>query len=241
MLRFFDTLFFTLERLKQHRLLAIWVLVGLSVATTLTLSLSLYVDLVYSRLLESRLDSPPYAFRLRYLGAWNSNITRADVDTATAVIQRRLGDALGLPVERNARFVRGGSWSLRLGNLTLGTFSLGILDGADDQITIVEGQWSPEPADEGDPLPVLAPESMLYSMGLQVGDELVAQRSGRGRLTLKVEALWRPSNPGDPACLRNSTVITGKGSPGYVVSYTNESRRMRLGSFSWPTQVTKAC
>ena len=68
MYRLFDTLLFTLERILNHRLLVIWVLVGLAIATTLALSLSLYVDSVYSELLESRLDTPPYAFRYRYLG-----------------------------------------------------------------------------------------------------------------------------------------------------------------------------
>jgi len=50
-MRFLAVFSFTLERLNQHRLLALWVLIGLSVATTLALSLALYVDAVYSDLL----------------------------------------------------------------------------------------------------------------------------------------------------------------------------------------------
>ncbi len=198
MFRLIDIPLFTFERLNQHRVLVTWVLVGLSVATTLALSLPLYVDSVYSELLESRLADPPYAFRFRYLGAWNGNVTREDVVSASAVIQDHFPDRIGLPVTRSVRFVRAGTWALRLDSLSLGTFSLGTLEGAADQITIVEGQWPPKAAHEDASLPVLAPEDMLYSMGLQVGDELAAQRSGGGKLTLRIAALWRPANPVDP-------------------------------------------
>jgi putative ABC transport system permease protein len=199
MFRLLDTLSFALERIKQHRVLVIWVIVGLSVATTLAMSLSLYVDSVYSNLLQSRLDQPPYAFRFRYLGAWNGNITADDVSSASAAIQGRMAQLIGLPVQRDVRFVRGGSWSVALDSQSLGTFSLGILDGADDQMAIVDGQWPPPQPAPNDPLPVLAPETMLESMGLQVGDQLTAQRSGGGSLKLKIAALWRPVNPDDPA------------------------------------------
>jgi len=196
-MRFLAVFSFTLERLNQHRLLALWVLIGLSVATTLALSLALYVDAVYSDLLVSRLPDPPYAIRLRYLGAWNGTITRNDVDAVSAAVEKHLVQALGMPVQRQVHFVRGGSWSLRQGALALGTFGLGTLGGADDQITITAGQWPPsDPGSEA--LPVLAPDSVLYGMGLQVGDELDAQRAGGGTLKLKIAALWRPVSPDDP-------------------------------------------
>ena len=51
MQRLLDTLSFTISRLWLHRILAFWVLLGLSTATTLALSLPLYVDSVYSGLL----------------------------------------------------------------------------------------------------------------------------------------------------------------------------------------------
>ena len=196
-MRFLAVFSFTLERLNQHRLLALWVLIGLSVATTLALSLALYVDAVYSDLLVSRLPDPPYAIRLRYLGAWNGTITRNYLDAVSAAVEKHLVQALGMPVQRQVHFVRGGSWSLRQGTLALGTFGLGTLGGADDQITITAGQWPPSDPG-GEALPVLAPDSVLYGMGLQVGDELDAQRAGGGTLKLKIAALWRPVSPDDP-------------------------------------------
>ena len=46
MQRLLDPVFFAFERLWQHRMLVFWTLVGLSAATTLALSLTLYVDAV---------------------------------------------------------------------------------------------------------------------------------------------------------------------------------------------------
>jgi putative ABC transport system permease protein len=199
MFKLFDILGFTLERIRQHLLLVMWVLVGISVATTLALSMSLYVDSVYTDLLKSRLDDPPYAFRFRYLGAWNGNITGQDVENAGGVIEDRFTQLIDLPLEENVRFLRGGIWSLRMENFNLGTFSVGLLEGADEQITIVEGIWPPEPVGEGESVPVLLPETMLYRMGLQVGDEIMAVRSGGTPVTFAVAAMWRPVNADDPA------------------------------------------
>ena len=145
MQRLFDTLTFTLSRLWLHRVLAFWVLLGLSIATTLAISLPLYVDSVYSGLLESRLDSPPYGFRFRYLGAWNGNIGIQDVENASSAVQQGFTSTFGLPVEQNARYIGGGTWRINSSDYgQLGSFTLGALEGAEAKMKIVDGQWPPE-------------------------------------------------------------------------------------------------
>src|SRR5512143_2325827 len=114
MFRLIDILLFALERLWQHRVLVLWALVGLAAATTLALSLPLYVDAVNTNLLASRLSDPPYAFRFRYLGSWKGNVTRSDIDTATAAVNNTFVGDVGLPVALQVRYVRGGAWTLRL-------------------------------------------------------------------------------------------------------------------------------
>lgn len=219
MFRIVDTLLFTLERIRQHLILVFWVLLGISVATTLALSLPLYVDAVYSGILASRLGDPPYAFRFRYLGVWNGNISQDDVMAASGVIQDQFTADVGLPQYHNISYVRGGTWSARMmpengPPMNLGTFGLGSLEGAQSQINIVEGDWLPPPetrdvpvttsdtsaALEPDaPVPVLIPETMLYTLGLQVGDVIMAQRSGGQPVEMQVAAIWRPLNSNDPA------------------------------------------
>ncbi len=198
MFRIFDALSFAIERLWQHRILVLCVLAGLAVATTLAMSLTLYVDAVNTKVLASRLGTPPYAFRFRYVGSWEGNITQADVERTTDTIQSQFIDPLGLPIEKQVAFTRGGSWSVRYNNLSLGAFSIGTLTGAENQIEIVDGEW---PAEEGEAgqIPVLLPENLFYSMGIQVGDTLTAQKPTGESITLVVAALWKPINQDDPA------------------------------------------
>lgn len=201
MFRLIDTLLFTIERIRQHLTLVLWVIVGLSVATTLALSLPLYVDSVYSDILDSRLADPPYNFRFRYLGAWNGNITTDDVTNASAAVQQGFVRQLGLDVSQNVQYVRGGSWQVRTqSNQPLGTYGMSFLHGAENHYEIIQGEWPPEePWEEGQPYPVLAPETALYTAGVNIGDTLIAQRAGTQPAQVQVVAFWRPINASDPA------------------------------------------
>ncbi len=83
--------------------------------------------------------------------------------------------------------------------VAFGSYTLGTLDGADQQMQIVAGEW-PATGAYGDAIPVLMAEKMLYQTGLQIGDTLTATRPGaQGTLTLQIVALWTPVNADDPA------------------------------------------
>lgn len=199
MFRLFDRLIFTLERIGQHRALVLWTLAGLIAAAALALSLTLYVDAVNTRLLETRLGDPPYAFRYRYLGSWNGSIDRALLEAAD--VSGRLAARLGLPTAESARYVSVGVWSVGLANggalLPMGAYTLGALEGADAKIAIVAGERRATPYEDG-ALPIILPESMFYATGVQVGDTLTATRPGGLTVTLRVSGLWRPVNANDP-------------------------------------------
>ncbi|HLA44225.1 MAG TPA: hypothetical protein VJZ27_12355, partial [Aggregatilineales bacterium] len=199
--RFFDSISFAIERLWQHRVLVLWALIGLVAATTLALSLSLYVDSVNTGLLASRLEDPPYAYRFRYVGSWEGNITQADVTSAEAAVETGFVQNIGFPTLDDVSYVRGGTWTLRLDQtLPLGAFGLGILQGADDKIEIIAGEWHEGiEATQPDAIPVMLSENVLYTMGVEVGDVLVAQRSGGAAVNFEVMALWSPVNRNDPA------------------------------------------
>ncbi len=142
MFRIFDSLQLAFERLWNNRVLVLWALVGLTAATTLALSLPIYVDSVDTRLLSAQLPNPPYAFRFRYLGSWQGNIKLDDVQTATSAVDNDFTRTIGLPTLQKVNFVRGGAWTTRLGTKsTLGPLSLGSLQGADSQMNIRAGKW----------------------------------------------------------------------------------------------------
>ena len=206
MFRLIDIFGFTIERLRQHVLLVFWVLVGLASATTLSLSMVQYVDAVNTNLLDSRLDDPPYAFLFRYLGSWEGNISPADANSTDAVIQSGFTETIGLPVARSVRFTRSLPWSVSLidendSPVPLSPYDIGILEGSDDLMRIVAGEWGVQSSQERDPdapIPVLVSDTMLYTMGLQVGDVLEARQTGAETVRLQVAALWQPINPTDP-------------------------------------------
>jgi putative ABC transport system permease protein len=197
--RLLDILGFTLERIWQHIILVFWVLVGIGVATTLALSLPLYVDSVYTGILTSRLDDPPYAYRYRYLGAWNGNIGIDDMQVASSAIENRFVEQISLPTDLTVRYVRGGTWQVRFAetNVAIGTFGVGSLQGAESQIIISEGEFPPTEAN--DRVPLLLPEIMLFANGIQVGDEITIQRQGGQPVDAYVAGLWRAVNENDPS------------------------------------------
>jgi len=205
MYKIFDLFQLAFERLRNNRVLVFWVLVGLATATTLALSLPLYIDAVGTRLLASHLPNPPYAFRFRYLGSWQGDIRFTDLSGTTAAIDQGFTRTIGLPVTRRVHFARGGAWTMQMGDSALGSFSLGALDGAESQINITAGKWPPPPTQDGDPFPILVPEKFLFDMGLQVGDVLTAFPPGGNTISLKVAAQWTPVNPDDPAWIFTPT------------------------------------
>jgi len=194
-----DSISFALERLWQHKVLVLWALIGLIAATTLALSLPLYVDAVNTNLLTSSLSVPPYAFRFRYLGSWNGPITPDDVRSANVAVTESFPNTMQLPVATAVRYVSGGAWQVRRNNKAVDAFKLGTLEGAESLMNIVAGKWPADPpAKAGDPLPVLIPEKMMFGQGLQVGDQLTITPPRGKAIKLVVAALWRPINANDP-------------------------------------------
>lgn len=201
MQRLIDLVLFAVERLMQHRVLVFWALVGLSTATTLTLSLTLYVDAVNTNLLTDSLDDPPYSFRFRYLGSWEGTIALDDVERTTAMLQSDFVSAIGLPVKSSSLYISGGTWNVtRQGEMPapFGTYTLGTLSGSGDRMRITAGAW-PAEATQPDAIPVMMAEDLLFQAGMQVGDVLTANRTGvPQQVTLEIVAMWQAIDENDP-------------------------------------------
>jgi len=201
MFKLLDLVNFTFERIRQHLILVLLVLVGLSVATTLALSLPLYVDSVYTNILASRLGDPPYAFLFR---GFNITLSQADLVTGQEAIEKQFVETIQLPTAQSVRYERAGVWAMRvvldgkpkaLGN----TFGVAVFNGAESQMIITQGTWPPtSPTAEGDPVPVLIAERLLYTLGLQVGDTLQGQARGGKPKEFIVAAMWRENNDKAP-------------------------------------------
>ena len=196
--RILDTLAFAFERLMRQRYLVLWALLGLTAATTLALSLPLYSDAVNSTILASKLDAVPYAFRFRYLGSWKGNIAQADVTTEDSTIKQVFAPTVALKPIDQVFYVRTSAWRTvrTTGTVSLTPTSLGVLDGLLPYMTISEGKWPVDPTTvkAGDPLPVLAPESMLFNMGVQVGDILQITPTTGSSIKVRIVGMWHATN-----------------------------------------------
>lgn len=198
MRRILEVFWLALERLRNYRALVMWVLVGLTVALTFTLSIVLYVDAVNTAILQRELDENAYGIRLRYLGAWEGNIDWATVEASTATLESQFVPTVGLPIQQQMRFVSSGRWNTALNpsGQGLGSFPIGTLDGFLDKIVLTQGTWPAVPATEG-ALPVMISENMMFRTGIQLGDVLQVARAGVDRQLVEVVALWRPRDSAD--------------------------------------------
>lgn len=191
MFHWFNYLLIAVERIRLHWILVFWTLVGLTTAATLSMSLLLYVDAVNTDVLRQELDAEPYAFRLRYVGAWEGNIEQADVEYTTASIDANLIEVLDLPVSQDMRYVSVGRWTARTEQSNLGTFIVAGLDGFTDKVELVQGEWYTGAETAEGVYPVMISENYMFTTGVQVGDELTVNRAGGQTLTIEVVGLWR--------------------------------------------------
>ena len=197
MFRWMNYLLITIERLRQHWILVFWTLVGLTTATVLSMSLLLYVDAVNTDVLRDELDAEPYAFRLRYVGAWEGNISRPDVENTTAAIENKLINTVDLQLRQVMRYVSIGRWSVRDDVGNLGTFVVSGLEGYEEKVEVVAGEWYTQATLPDGTYPVMISETFMLTTGVQVGDTLSLQRSGWEPLTLDVVGMWRSIIPED--------------------------------------------
>ncbi len=201
LIRIVDTLMFAMERLWRQRYLVLWALIGLTAATTLAMSLPLYSDAVNTTILQSKLNAVPYAFRFRYLGSQKGNIGQADVSVEDSTARQVFANRIALPISDQISYVRTSAFRVTdmRNNKPITPSSMGVLSGLDAHMTIVAGAWPPKtPTAKGDPLPTLVPETMLYTIGVQVGDVLQVSPASGQPISLKVAGLWRATNANDP-------------------------------------------
>ena len=91
------------KRLFSQRWLALMTAVGLLTSVALTVSIPLYADAIYYRVLREELagdrfgSRPPFVFMFRYVGAWAGPVEWDEVQPLDTYMTGSAGAALGLP------------------------------------------------------------------------------------------------------------------------------------------------
>ena len=210
----------TVKRLAVQRSLALAALLGLFIAVTLTMSIPIYADGTYQRILSTELQKgaaaghPPYAFLFRYIGAWNGALPSEKLAPIDQYLSGPAVDTLGIPRLASVRFLQTDTLQLfypREGSNSpsanpLEWVTLGTLSGFQEHIQVLEGVFpGASPAEEQAPVDILMSYDLAESIGLQVGDRLVVYsqvKTGTGTLTtqmpVRIAGTWRATDPRDP-------------------------------------------
>lgn len=206
----------TFKRLWAQRSLTLVTLLGLVTAVALIMTVPLYADAVYFRILQEELSlnaekahKPPFAYMYDYVGSWAGPVQWADIQAADDYFASRAARDLGLPQQLIVRHLETDRFKLfptdaasyTDNDQSLGVFSFAATSDLADHITLVEGQW-PSPADPAPngPIEALITEALATTSGLQVGDALIAydyaQDTSNPRETaVSIAGIWQPTDP----------------------------------------------
>ncbi|MCJ7736879.1 MAG: FtsX-like permease family protein [Anaerolineae bacterium] len=210
------------KRLLSQPWLALATAVGLLVSVALTLSVPLYADAVYYRVLREELTQtvtgeqitrPPFAYMFRYIGAWAGALDWADVQDADSYFSNVAASAIGLPREGLTRYYKTDNFQLFpmeeiayadvKDPLTWGSFAF--ISDLQDHVVLLEGNF-PAPAEpsQDSTVEIIISEPLAFELGLQVGEEYVCfarRRTGDSirniQVPVRIAGVWQASDPED--------------------------------------------
>lgn len=206
----------TFKRLWAQRSLTLVTLAGLVTAVALIMTVPLYADAVYFRILQEELSTnaaaqgrrPPFAYLYDYIGAWSGPVQWEDIQAVDAYLSTRGARELGLPQKLFVRHLETDRFRLYpadAGNYDDGSTAFGIFYFAAtsdiaDHIEVVEGAFpalaAPSPDSE---IEVLITTSLADESGLQVGDPLIAydfaeETTNPRQIPVRVAGIWQPND-----------------------------------------------
>ncbi|MBX2998701.1 MAG: ABC transporter permease [Caldilineaceae bacterium] len=219
------------KRLLAQRWLALATVAGLVAAVALVISIPLYADAVYYRILEQQLSAansseyvkrPPFVFMFRYIGAFHGALELEDISQVDTYLSGPAARELGLPRRRIVRYIK--TDNLRLfptetvayADVTdpLEWVNIGFISDLEEQIILVEGTFPAVSTDANSAMEVMFSERMADKLGLQIGEEYVVYQSTRtetGRSTfqmpIRIAGIWRAADPTSDFWFYNETAL----------------------------------
>ncbi|NOZ27345.1 MAG: FtsX-like permease family protein [Chloroflexi bacterium] len=209
------------KRLLSQRGLALATALGLVVAVALVMSVPLYADAVYYRILRQELSGgenvpggsttrPPFAFMFRYLGAWHGPVQWEDVQQLDQYLTEHTEASLGLPQKLMVRHFKTNNFRLfpqediayADTKQPLAWVSFAFVSDLEKHITLLEGNFPAvaEPVDNS-VVEVLVSEPRALELGLQVGETYIAfdrrgTQGGRSiQIPVRIAGVWKATDP----------------------------------------------
>lgn len=218
-LRFWAIFVVSLKRLIAQRGLALATLLGIFVAAALTMSIPIYADGIYQRILNTEIQKkgeqgrPPFAFMFRHIGSWSGAVPLDTLKPVDQYLSTQVADDLNLESKQFVRYIK--SDTLRLYPATgqaytaldkpLEWVSFGALTDFESHIQVIEGGMpAPFSGSNDTPVDVLVSEQLATVTGLQVGEEFVTYAEYKAEQTtittqvpVRIAGIWRPVDTKD--------------------------------------------
>ncbi len=208
------------RRLWSARWLALASAVGLVAVVALALSVPLYTDAVYHRVLltniaDAQIDQqgvrrPPFTFMFRYAGKFDGAVDWGNITAVDRYLTDAAPGELGLPRKLLVRY-----FETQLGQLfpitdtaysgqrePLIWTSIATIGELPAHIQLVDGAMSTSSAPGDAEVEVMVSKAMADKLGLQVGERFVYFIKPVGsadpvQLRVRVSAIWVPTDPAD--------------------------------------------
>ena len=203
----------TFKRLLAQRSLTLVTILGLVTAVALIMTIPLYADAVYFRILQEELGQnaergrrPPFAYLYDYVGSWAGPVQWADIQPLDQYLHTQGAHDLGLPAQVTVRHLETERFKLFPADTSdyanedrsFGIFHFATTSNIAAYIEIIDGQF-PAPTDPGsvDLVDVLVTEALATQLGLQVGDTFIAYNfledtTNPLETPISVVGVWRP-------------------------------------------------
>lgn len=224
-LRTWATLQIALRRLLAQRWLALATALGLVASVALIMSIPLYSDAVYYRILQEELSQvdqsagdssrPPFAFMWRYSGSLYGFKEWEDVQQVDEYMRgEALDQVLGLPMQEAVRYLKTDTFRLfPAADVASGAYAsahepmawiaFATASGFDDHVRYVEGgPPAGASANPAEAVEVAISRSMADELGIQPGEEYVTlhkvetEAGDRNvQIPVRVSGIWRTAGP----------------------------------------------
>ena len=223
LLRSWAIIVVAVKRLLAQRWLALALVIGLITAIALVMSIPLYADAVYYRILQDELGAtntgstvkrPPFAYMFRYLGSTYGTKEWEEMGPLDAYMSGPAADSLGLPHKFTVRYFK--TDNLRLfptegvaysdATDPLAWVNLGFISEIEKHITVLEGRLQEvnPGTDLNTPTEVLMSRSLADTLGTQVDEAYVTFRRIRSddqtrtvQIPIRVVGIWEATDPSE--------------------------------------------
>lgn len=223
------------KRLYSQKWLALATAAGLIASVALIVSIPLYADGIYYRVLRKALSGerfgsrPPFVFMFRYIGAWATPVEWDRVEQVDKYLSGPAGRALGLPQKMLVRYFETDNFRLfPMDEVAyadvkdpLAWVNFAFATDIEQHINIVEGKF-PAVAEtaEDSTVEVLISEPFATELGLQVDEMYMAYfrvKTERGesvtQIPVRIAGVWTPRDPTeeywfyDPKALKQTMLV----------------------------------